>query len=245
MRTRRTALASLAVGGGVVAGVAVLPVVAAAGDTTAETLIDTLADRLLVLGATIALIAEGALLYALLRFRGSGTAATPEFNSRFHVAYVLAVGLVLFFVGFSSLQTLAALNEQAGQPPPEDAVQVDVVAQQWAWTFEYPANNATSFGTLVIPVDQTVYLRLTSRDVVHAFYAPELGLKRDANPALWNALTFTPTETGEYELKCAEYCGQGHARMRGTVRVVNDTAYENWLEERGSTTGAVRADGSR
>lgn len=228
----RRATLALAVGvGGAVAWLAVLPTPVAAGEAPTETLVRTLSGKLLALGATIAIVFEAVLLYAVLRFRDSGDAASPVYNSRFHFAYVLAVGLVLFFVGFASLQTLGALDQGDSQPP-EDAVRVNVVAQQWAWTFEYPEENVTSAGTVAVPANETVHLRLTSRDVIHAFYVPELALKRDANPARWNAVTFTPMATGEYAVKCAEYCGQAHSRMRGTLRVANRSAYENWLDER-------------
>lgn len=228
---RRTVLPLVAVIGGTVAWIAILPTAAGTGyDSTAESLIRTLTDDLLFLGGAIAVIAEVALLYALVRYRNSGDARSPEFNPRFHVSYALAVGLILLFVAFASLQTLGALDQQGSQPPPEDAVRVDVVAEQWAWTFEYPEDNVTNQGTLVIPADRPVHLRLTSQDVIHSFHAPDLGVKQDANPAQWNNVTFTPTATGEYDLFCAEYCGQGHSAMLGTIRVVNESEYDRMLD---------------
>lgn len=240
---RRTVLPLVGVIWGVVVWITVFPTAAAAGyDSTAESLIRTLANELIFLGGAIALIVEAALLYALVRYRNSGDAQPSEFNPRLQVSYVLAVGLILLFVGFASLQTLGALDQQESQPPPEDAIQVDVVAEQWDWTFEYPDANATSQGTLVVPANRTIHLRVTSEDVIHSFHAPDLGVKQDASPTQWNNATFTPINTGEYDLFCAEYCGQGHSTMLGTIRVVNSSEYDRWLEDQSSNSSANRPD---
>lgn len=239
---RRSVLTLGAIGGGIVALIILSPTAAAAGDSTAGTLIRTLSSKLIVLAVTIALIFEGALLYALFRYRNSGNASSPEYNPRLHLSYVVAVGVILFFVGFASLQTLAAMDQQGQNPASEDAIRVNVTAQQWVWTFEYPEENVTTRDTLVVPVNETVHLRLSSRDVIHSFFVPELGVKQDANPAQVNSVAFTPTSTGEYHLVCAEYCGQGHSRMRGTVRVVDGNEYDNWLDEQRSNETAISGD---
>lgn len=234
---RRSTFPLVALPGGVVARLATPPAAAAGADSTTDALIGALSSRLIVLAVTIAVLVEIALLYALLRYRNTGEAHPPEYNPRLHITWVIAVGVVLLFVGVASLQTMAALDQQQHEEPPEDAVQVEVHAQQWNWAFEYPAANVTNRGTLVVPANETVHLRLTSRDVIHSFHAPELGLKRDANPAQWNTLTFTPTSTGEYDLLCAEYCGQGHSTMLGTVRVIEPSEYEDWLDEQADASG--------
>lgn len=241
---RRPALSLAVIAGGIIAWIAVLPTAAAAGNSTADSLISTLSGKLIILGVTIAVIVELALLYAVLRYRNSGNAQPPEYNARLQLTWVLAVGVVLCFVGFASLQTMTALDQQGPQPSPDDAVRVDVVAEQWVWNFEYPRDNVTTQGTLVIPANQTVRLRVTSRDVIHSFHAPDLGVKQDANPAQWNNITFTPTDTGKYNLFCAEYCGQGHSTMQGTIRVVNSSEYDRWLEGQSSDSTANQTNAS-
>lgn len=191
----------------------------------------TLSDTLTVLAVTIALIFEGALLYALFRYRNSGNAKPPEYNFRLHFSYVIAVGVILIFVGVASIQMYGAMSQQVTEPPPEDAVHIDVTAEQWAWTFEYPNENVTTRGEVVIPENETVYFQLTSRDVIHSFFIPEFNVKQDASPTQTTTVTLTPTTIGEFRLICAEYCGQGHSRMRGTLRVVTSAKYESWLEE--------------
>lgn len=242
---RRLALSLVVITGGVIAWVAVFPTAAAAGDSTADTLIGALSDKLIILAVTVAVLVEAALLYGLLRYRDSGDAKPPEYNPRLHLSWLLAVGLILFFVGFASLQTLGALDQQTSQPPPEDAVRVDVIAEQWVWNFDYRDDNVTSQGTLVVPANQTIYLRITSRDVIHSFHVPDLALKSDASPAQWNNVTFTPTNTGQYRLFCAEYCGQGHPTMLGTIRVVDSSEYDRWLTEQSGDSTVNQTDQSR
>lgn len=229
----------VAVSGGVLALIPmVFTVTATEYDSTADELIGTLSSEVIVLAVAVTLIFEGALLYGIVRYRNSGNAQSPEYNPRLYVFYVLAVGLILFFVGFASFQTLVALDQQGSNPPSEDAVQVDVVAEQFVWRFEYPDENVTSQGTLVIPENETIHLRLISNDVIHSFHSPELGLKQDANPGQWNTLMFTPTNAGEYRLFCAEYCGQGHSAMLGNIRVVDGSEYDNWLDEQRNNSTA-------
>lgn len=237
---RRSALPLVAFVATAIGVLSLVPAGAAAGaDSSADALIGALSDQLIVLGVTVAVAVEGALLYVLVRYRNSGAAKPSELNPRFLATWVVAIGLILFFVGFASLQTLAALDQ--GQPGPADAegaaaentVRVDVVAEQWAWKFEYRDADVETRGTLVVPANETVHLRITSEDVIHSFHVPELSLKRDANPAQWNHLTFTATSTGEFRVYCAEYCGQGHSQMLATVRVDNRSEYEDWLDEQG------------
>lgn len=234
---RRSSLSLVVAFTATIAVVWLLPgTVAASGDSTADTLIGALTERLLVLGIAVAVIVEAALLYAIIRYRNSGDAQPSRDNPRFLTAWVVAIGLILFFVGFASLQTMAALDDGAANPP-DDAVQVDVTAQQWVWTFEYADEGVTSQGTLVVPENETIHLRVTSRDVIHSMHAPDLGLKQDASPGQWNNATFTPTKTGEYDLFCAEYCGQGHSRMRADIRVVNSSEYNRWLDDQRTRQG--------
>lgn len=239
---RRPVHSLAAVSGGSVALTLLALPVAAAGDSATETLVGNLSSDLIVLATTVALIFEGALLYALVRYRNSGGSKPPEYNPRLHLSYVVAVGVILLFVGFASFQTFAAMNQQETTPASEDSVRVNVTAVQWAWSFEYPEENVSSRDTLVVPANETVHLRITSSDVIHSFFIPELGVKHDANPARVNTAVFTPTNTGEFRLICAEYCGQGHSRMRGTVRVVDGDEFDDWLEEQRSNGTAARID---
>jgi cytochrome c oxidase subunit 2 len=84
---------------------------------------------------------------------------------------------------------------------------------------------------MVLPVGQPVELRLISDDVNHAFWVPDFLSKRDLIPGVDNQISLTPTETGSYVGRCAEFCGLDHWRMNYTVRVVSEDDYERWLDE--------------
>jgi cytochrome c oxidase subunit 2 len=119
----------------------------------------------------------------------------------------------------------------------EETEHIEVQAYRYGWTFYYNGSSfdqdasVTSTGTLRIPANQEVNLRITSRDWLHAFHVPSLGLKADAFPGQYNNLRTVATETGSYQLYCAEYCGSGHSQMLGSVQVMSQESYEEWLSE--------------
>ena len=85
--------------------------------------------------------------------------------------------------------------------------------------------------TLVMPKGQNIRLNITSRDWLHAFHVPDMGLKQDALPGQSNSIVTKPTSTGEYQLYCAEYCGVGHSGMLGSVEVKSQSNYNSWLAQ--------------
>ena len=120
---------------------------------------------------------------------------------------------------------------------PDPAARVDVIGFRWSWQFAYPDEEVVVTGEpgrgpeLVIPVGRPVQLRLISADVAHSFWVPDFLSKRDLIPGIDNTIDVTPTETGEYVGRCAEFCGLDHWRMNYSVRVVSDDEYEEWLDE--------------
>jgi cytochrome c oxidase subunit 2 len=130
----------------------------------------------------------------------------------------------------------------------EEPLEVEVVAQRYGWTFNYNGtaanttqeynatdNRLTNRGTLVIPANRTVRLSVTSTDWLHAVHVPALGLKQDAMPGQHNLIQTRVTETGTYQLYCAEYCGSGHSQMLGQVRVLPQDEYQDWVDEQQSS----------
>ena len=131
--------------------------------------------------------------------------------------------LVTFIAVISAI--VIAQNERTS----EGDLEIGVTAQQFAWSFEYP--NGFRSGMLRLPVDQTVVLRLTARDVIHSFFVPEFGQKQDAVPGIETSLVITPTKVGRYALACYELCGVGHALMRTAVQVMEQEAYDAWADK--------------
>ena len=144
---------------------------------------------------------------------------------------------------------------------PADATEIEVVGQQWQWSFRLPgkdgrlgkadtrlvsaenplgliANDPNGNDDVVIegadlhlPLGKPVKLLLRSNDVLHDFYVPQFRAKMDMVPGLVTYFWFTPTQPGKFGVFCAELCGVGHANMRGTVVVDDDGAYQNWLQK--------------
>jgi cytochrome c oxidase subunit II len=87
-------------------------------------------------------------------------------------------------------------------------------------------------GTMYLPVNRQVDLRLRAVDVIHSFFVPSMRFKQDAVPGLEIHMHFTPTEVGEYEIACAELCGLGHYKMHGMLKVVSQEDFDKWLAAR-------------
>lgn len=109
-------------------------------------------------------------------------------------------------------------------------VVVDVTAYQWGWRFEYPDRDVIVNKEFVVPVDRPVVVRATTIDVEHALTMPAYDTTVDAAPDETNAVRFTPTETGDVAFHCSVDCGKGHEYHTGTMRVVTESAFEDWLD---------------
>ena len=120
------------------------------------------------------------------------------------------------------------LHFQQVSPPEGETVEVNVTGKQWMWMVQHP-NGKREKNDLTVPVGKTIRLTINSEDVIHSYYIPAMRVKRDAVPGMYTTFHFTPRETGEYHIFCAEYCGTEHSLMKGTLRVVSEQAYQDWL----------------
>jgi cytochrome c oxidase subunit II len=131
--------------------------------------------------------------------------------------------------------TFAIYQETAAASTPNTLV-VNVTAQQWQWTFDYPQYGATSQGAQVIelPVNRPVVFNVTSKDVLHGFNIRALGVRVDANPGyVVSTAVVTPTQTGSYVVQCVEICGLLHSYMWEAVNVVSADAFNSWITSQG------------
>jgi len=119
------------------------------------------------------------------------------------------------------------------QPGNSDSVIVNVTGQQWVWTFDYPQQDGIVSDILYLPVDTPVYFNVTSKDVIHNFWAVELGVKIDANPGAITQTGVTPNKEGVFNVRCAELCGMHHAYMETEIRVVSKEKFASWAREMG------------
>jgi cytochrome c oxidase subunit 2 len=149
----------------------------------------------------------------------------PTHNTPLEVTWTvipLILVIVIFYVGLRGYVYIMT--------PPENAYVVDVTAQRWSWTFQYP-NSATETNLLHVPRGRPVLLRLRSDDVIHSLFIPAFRVKQDAVPGRRTPLWFEATTEGTYDLYCAEYCGKDHSLMRGSVRVYDPNEFEVVIEE--------------
>jgi cytochrome c oxidase subunit II len=121
-------------------------------------------------------------------------------------------------------------NEQPGQSKSEI---INVTGQQWVWTFEYPQHDGLTSDVLYLPLDRPVYFNVTSKDVIHSFWAVELGVKIDANPGAITQAGVTANKLGTFNVRCAELCGMYHAYMQTEIRVLEQDAFDSWVRESG------------
>lgn len=132
--------------------------------------------------------------------------------------------IILAFLFISSLPTLSALS-----PPADAELVVEVVGHRWWWEVRYPAPGATTANEVHIPAGRQVLVRLTTADVIHSFWAPQLGGKLDLIPGNTNVMRLHADRPGTYRGACAEYCGLQHAHMRFLVVALSPEAYEAWI----------------
>ncbi len=113
--------------------------------------------------------------------------------------------------------------------PPANAMDLHVVGKQWMWKIQHPEGKR-EINELHVPIGQPVRLIMTSEDVLHSFFVPAFRVKRDVVPGQYTTLWFEATKEGEYHLFCAEYCGNEHSRMVGSVYVLDQREYDEWLQ---------------
>jgi cytochrome c oxidase subunit 2 len=136
------------------------------------------------------------------------------------------VVLMMFYFGFRGYMNMAV------EPP--NPMEVMVTAHQWSWEFAYPGTTpqvSSDDGKLHIPVNTPVRFVLKSMDVIHSMYVPAFRVKRDAVPGRYNRFWIQATTTGEFDLYCAEYCGQSHSTMLSKVVVHTPEDFQRWLKE--------------
>jgi cytochrome c oxidase subunit 2 len=118
--------------------------------------------------------------------------------------------------------------------PPNDAKELRVVGQKWQWSIDYPKEEISVAGTgaeIYVPVNTPIKLVMSSQDVIHSFFIPNLRVKQDVVPGSYSTLWFEANKIGTYPVLCAEYCGDLHSQMLAKLVVVSDAAYATWLEE--------------
>jgi cytochrome c oxidase subunit 2 len=180
------------------------------------------------LGLIIGGVVEVVLIAAAIRYRRRpGDRLPPQIHGSTIVEVlwttgpVVVVGAILFF-------TLPVIfSTQAPAPP--SSMNVEVIGHQFWWEFQYPDANVVTANELHLPVGKTANLVLHSDDVIHSFWIPALGGKRDAFPGRTNYIWMTPNSTGEFPGQCYQLCGYSHGNMRERAIIQSDSDFQSWL----------------
>jgi len=160
-------------------------------------------------------------------------ASTASSDLGLEIAWTLGPVLILLMI---SVPTIRTIFRSQPAVPPAGALEIKVVAHQWWWEFDYP-DGAKTGNELHIPVNRPIRLSLESADIIHSFWVPQLGGKRDVVPGQINELTFGATVVGMYPGQCAEFCGLSHANMRFRTFVDSPDDFAKW--DRAQLAGAV------
>jgi cytochrome c oxidase subunit 2 len=171
---------------------------------------------------------EGLLLLACWLFRERPGAPVPRQthgHTLLEVGWTIAFAVVLVIIGIPTVQVIFKTQEA----PAATALRVDVAGRQWWWEFRYPELGIVTANEVHVPVGQTVAFHLHGPDVIHSFWVPQLGGKRDVVPGRVNRLVLIPQAPGEYLGQCAEYCGTSHANMRFRVVVHAAEDWARWV----------------
>ena len=136
--------------------------------------------------------------------------------------------LLVTAIAVVSAIVLAKDDAQGANP-----LRVNVYAQQFFWSYRYPTYGNKESDILRLPVNRSVVLHMTAKDVIHSFWVPEFRQKQDVVPGIHPTLHITPNRVGTYPVICTELCGLGHALMRSRVIVMQPDAFEQWASKKG------------
>jgi cytochrome c oxidase subunit II len=217
--------------------------------------------------AAIAALVYGAMVVAIVRFRKSAGAKPEKFthNATVEVIWTVIPAVILIAMAVPAAETLVRIEDTR-----DSEITIKITGFQWRWHYDYLDEDVRFFSTLdrasnaarrldsdidpfavenyllsvdeavVVPVGAKVRLLVTAADVLHAWWVPELGVKKDAIPGFINETWFEADTEGTYRGQCAELCGMDHGFMPIVVRVTSRDAYDAWLEGKRSATVSAR-----
>jgi cytochrome c oxidase subunit 2 len=204
----------------------------------------------------IAVAVFGVMIYSLVKFRHAKGAVPANFDHSTRAEMIWTIIPVVILIGMSipAAETLIRIEDMSGSK-----LSVKVTGYQWKWHYEYLDDKVAFFSSLaarsnaarqlhsgidpksvpnyllevdhplVVPVNTKVRLLLTAGDVIHAWWVPAFGMKKDAIPGMVNELWFEAQKVGVYRGQCAELCGRDHGFMPIVVEVKSQTDYDAWL----------------
>jgi len=226
--------------------------------------------HMLILWVCVAIAAAvfGVMIYSIATFRKSKGAvpATFEHNTKAEIVWTVIPVIILVAMAVPAAKTLVKIDDTRGSE-----LTVKVTGYQWKWQYEYVDQGVSFFSTLartsdearqldsgiapgsvenyllevdnplVVPVGRKVRVLITANDVIHAWWVPDFGMKKDAIPGFINEMWFRADEPGTYRGQCAELCGRDHGFMPVVVEVMPQAEFDAWLEAQKAARQAAAA----
>jgi len=199
-------------------------------------------------------------IVVLIKFRQTKNSKATDSHAAHSVSSVVEWGVVVaeLVLLFAFSIPFWAVH-QASVPTGKNIMEVKVVGQQFAWNVHYAGpdgkfgrssarflaenplgldphdpdgrDDITTMNQIYLPINKTVIIRLTSKDVIHSFGLPAMRVKQDVIPGMMTSVWFTPNKLGQFEIACSQLCGMGHYRMRGIVNVVSQSDFDQWIAQ--------------
>ena len=192
--------------------------------------VDGLYYFLIVVSAVFGTLIAGAVIFFAIRYRRRSDADRP---AEMHGSLALELTWTLIPFGLSMIMFGWSANLYLHMVrPPDNAMPIFVVGKQWMWKLQH-LEGRREINELHVPVNRPVKLVMTSEDVIHSFYVPAFRMKQDVVPGRYTSAWFEATKPGTYHLFCAEYCGTQHSGMIGSIVVMEQADYQNWLSGNG------------
>ena len=192
--------------------------------------INNLFLQYMILAAVIILIVAGSITIAAIMYRAKKRPEQPEQihgNLKFEVTWTVLPFLAVTFFLILAIKTMSSINAGIDRKANPDIV---IIAHQWWWEMRYPKYNINTANELHIPVGKKLLMRITSGDVIHDWFVPELGRKMDAVPGRLNYNWIEADTAGLYTGSCNEYCGAEHAWMRISVIAQKPGDFDEWVK---------------
>ncbi len=204
-------------------------------------IIGSLWDRLMFFGTIVFVFVEGLLVFTIIRFRkrpGGPAARQIHGHAALEITWTVIPALILVMIAVPTVRAIYQTQAKA----PDGSLKVEVIGHQWWWEFRYPELGVTTAKELYLPAGRTVNFQLNTRDVLHSFWTPQLGGKRDLITNRTNWLWYTPDSSladNVFNGFCVEYCGSSHANMRFRVYTVTPDQFASWAKHQ--ATAAIGA----
>jgi cytochrome c oxidase subunit 2 len=192
-----------------------------------------------VIAIVVFAVVAAVLVYAIWKFRVPADDLSDGPPIHGHTGLEIAWTAIPFLL-VTAVAVVSAIVLHDNSQAKGDPLRVTVIGQQFAWTFQYKKDGPL-FPTLKVPEGRSVVLTITSKDVLHSFWVPQMFQKQDAVPGLPTELVITPNRTGTFPVICVELCGLGHSTMRSQMEVMDPAAFAAWYKTAGSVASPAAA----